>query len=71
MSESRQRYETVAVPFVMVGNRRGLTCQQLAEHDYLRDFVERFPQSFERDLVFDVWLFVEPEEPQSTQERAA
>ena len=55
-------YETVAVPFVTVGNRRGLTALQLAQHNYLRDFVRRFPDSFEPVYALDVILFIEPAE---------
>lgn len=55
-------FESVAVPFVTVGNRRGLTRLQLAEYSYLRAFVEKFPASFEVTNAFDVVLFIEPEE---------
>lgn len=52
--------ETVEVPFVRVGNRRGLTDEQLTESRYLADFVRRFSQSFEYDAKQSVWLFIEP-----------
>jgi hypothetical protein len=53
-------FETVEVPFVKVGNRRGLMATQLVEFPWLREFVERFPDSFEQAPYFDVLLFIEP-----------
>ena len=55
-------YETVAVPFVTVGNRRALTATQLMEHVWLKEFVDRFRTSFEYHPLLDVMLFIEPEE---------
>jgi len=53
-------YENVAVPFVKVGNRRGLTAQQLEDDPALKAFVTRFPDSFERSVTHDIWLLIEP-----------
>lgn len=52
-------YESVAVPFVKIGNRRALTDEQLANDPYLEDLVRAFPQSFERADNLCIWLFVE------------
>ena len=54
------RYENVAVPFVKVGNRRGMTAQQLEDDPALKAFVNRFPNSFELSVTHDIWLLVEP-----------
>jgi hypothetical protein len=53
-------YETIAVPFKMLGNRRCLTDQQLVELPWLKEFADRFPASFERDNERHVLLFIEP-----------
>lgn len=53
--------ESVEVPFVRLGNRRGLTKQQIVEDPALMDFVNRFPCSFELDPTRDCVLFIEPE----------
>jgi hypothetical protein len=39
--------ESVAVPFVTIGNRQALTYEQLFEHQWLMDFVRNFPTCFE------------------------
>jgi len=54
-------YETVAVPFVTIGNRRGLTAMQIVEHEYLAKLVRMFPDSFEYHPLADVMLFIEPD----------
>jgi hypothetical protein len=61
--------DSAEVPFVVMGNRRGLTAQQLQEDQWLADFVKRFPDSFEMHVDADVWLFKEPPQstPQSTE----
>lgn len=51
--------ETVEVPFVVVGNRRGLTAKQVQECEYLGRFLLRHWASFEHDLNRDVYLLVE------------
>lgn len=55
------KFETVEIPFVKIGNRRGLTGVQLMQYPYLADFVKRFPDSFEHPGNMDVALFIEPE----------
>jgi hypothetical protein len=57
---ARQRYETVEVPFLTIGNRRGLTGLQLAEEPWLAEFVDRFKDSFEYLPNMDVAFFIEP-----------
>jgi hypothetical protein len=52
---------SVEVPFVSVGNRRGLTALQLVEDPYLMQFFERFRSSFELVLNMDIYLFIEPD----------
>jgi hypothetical protein len=52
--------ESVEVPFVKIGDRRGLTALQVREMPWLADFIKRFPDSFEPSVTMDVWLFVEP-----------
>jgi hypothetical protein len=39
---------SVEAPFVIIGNRQALTFEQLFEHQWLLDFVRRFPNCFER-----------------------
>lgn len=48
---------TAEVPWTMVGNRRCLTRQQLAEHQWLQEFVKRFRTSFVHDIAIDVFWF--------------
>ncbi len=55
------QYKTVAVPFVKIGNRRGLTRLQIVEMPWLADFVKRFPTSFEPAADLDAVLFIEPD----------
>lgn len=52
--------ETVEIPFVTIGNRRGLTSTQLVQHPYIREFYERFRDHFEVDANIDAVLFIEP-----------
>ena len=54
------RYESVAIPFVKIGNRRGLTGLQLMQFPWLQEFVDRFPASFEYVPDLDVAIFIEP-----------
>lgn len=51
------RYETIAIPFQIKGNRQYLTELQLAEIPELGDFIKRFPHCFERDPVAELWWF--------------
>jgi hypothetical protein len=53
-------FETVEVPFKTLGNRRCLTDKQLTEFPWLKEFVARFPKSFERDDQWCAFLFIEP-----------
>ena len=50
------------IPFVRIGNRRGLTALQLFNDDALWDFVKRFPESFEQHVEIDALLFIEPDD---------
>lgn len=51
---------SIKVPFTTVGNRRCLTHLQLMEDPDLMAFVERFPDSFEHDILRDAMWFIEP-----------
>lgn len=62
--------ETIAVPFVKVGNRRGLTDEQLEEAPWLVAFVKRFSDSFEYDSHQSVWLFIESPQPSVPDRRS-
>lgn len=57
-------YETVEVPFVLVGNRRALTVKQLVEAPHLMDFVERFLPCFEYDPVRFLFVLNETDDGQ-------
>ncbi len=50
-------YDTVEVPFVLIGNRQCLTDAQLAESGWLRDFFNQFRACFEYDPLRQIWLF--------------
>jgi hypothetical protein len=50
-------YETVAVPFITIGNRQVLTAEQACEMPWLREFIERFQHCFEYDLCRDYWIY--------------
>ncbi len=53
--------ESVPVPFVAIGNRRGFTGQQMMEDAMVRDFYHRFKHCFEPGpWNMDVVLFIEP-----------
>lgn len=51
------QFETVAVPFLTIGNRQCLTAMQVAEEPWLLDFIGRFPNCFERSLERDLWIY--------------
>jgi len=53
-------FETVEVPFVQIGNRRGLTREQVEDNPWLLDFVRAFPASFEPAIDQDALLYIEP-----------
>jgi hypothetical protein len=55
------RDSTVEVPFVQIGNRRGLTREQLEENPWLLDFYKRFQHCFELHHSMDAVVFIEPE----------
>lgn len=61
-----KRYVTAEVPFVNIGNRRGLTGLQLMQDQALADFVKRFPDSFEYASNMDIALFIEPKTNDAT-----
>lgn len=50
-------YQTVAVPFELLGNRQVITDRQIAEMGWLMDFIERFPKCFERSEVGFYYVF--------------
>jgi len=51
------RHENVAVPFCLCidNGQRYLTDLQLAKEPHLRDFVDRFSNSFTHDELRQVW----------------
>lgn len=51
------KFETFAIPFETRGNRQVLTDMQLAEMPFLMDFISSFPRCFERDYLFQWWIF--------------
>lgn len=53
-------FEDAEVPFVQIGNRRGLTAEQIADTPWLADFYRRFKQQFEVAMDVDAVLFIEP-----------
>lgn len=57
-----ERFESVPVPFVKIGNRRGLTDEQLCENPYLAYFVKSFASSFEYRPDTCVHVFIEPDD---------
>ena len=58
------RYETIAIPFQIQGDRQFLSEQQLMEMPELRNFMERFPHCFEHDPVRCVWWFYPDSKPE-------
>lgn len=50
----------IEIPFVTIGDRRGLTGLQMLQHRGLSDFVRRFHDYFERSTNQDLALFIEP-----------
>ena len=55
------KFESVAIPFLIIGNRRGLSDWQILCSPIAADFIGVFPHCFERDDANQVWLFIEPE----------
>ena len=54
-------YKDQTIPFQLHGNKRVLTVKQLAEYQWLEEFVEIFHDCFEYDpLMF--WLVYNPPE---------
>jgi len=62
-------YETVAVPFIAVGNRRGLSRHQIEEVSWLAEFYNMFKDSFEIDCATDTCIFIEPVEEISSDRK--
>ena len=60
MGEMAQ-FEDVEVPFIKIGNRRALTGLQIMQEPWLKEFIERFPASFEFCINQDCAFFIEPE----------
>ncbi len=54
--------DSVAVPFIQLGNKRCLTDKQLCEDEDLNAFVKRFSGSFEYNPTLRVWVFTESEQ---------
>jgi hypothetical protein len=54
-----EKYINVEVPFTVVGNHRCLTGLQLMQEPWLREFVERFKDSFVSSPNQDVLFFIE------------
>lgn len=52
-------FEDAEVPFVTIGNRRGLTHQQVTDEPWLMAFYQRFKHQFEVALEFDAVLLIE------------
>jgi len=50
-------YENLPVPFQTIGNVQCLTEKQLVEEPWLREFIARFPNCFERDLNREIYRF--------------
>lgn len=57
----RPKYETVAVPFLTIGNHQALTRKQLDDHPWLKDFVERFRHCFREDDYRQLLIYEPPE----------
>ena len=57
------RFESVPVPFIQRGNRRGLSRHQIEEDAFLADFVNRFRSSFEFDPYANFFIFIEQNMP--------
>lgn len=50
---------TAEIPFVQIGNRRGLTSQQMVELPWVAEFYRRFSDCFE-PCDMDAVLLIEP-----------
>ena len=51
------KYEIVAIPFQQRGNRQALSRLQIEEWPEFADFIKRFPNCFERDVLTDWFIF--------------
>jgi hypothetical protein len=51
--------EDIEIPFVKLGNRRGLTHLQLMESRAICEFFVRFRHCFELHEYVQIWLFIE------------
>lgn len=49
-------FETVAVPFTMIGNRRAITDRVIAENPWLTEFLQIFDGYVERDESRCCWF---------------
>lgn len=58
-----EKFEIVEVPWVMMGNRRGLTAAQLRENEWLMDFYKQFKDCFEPLFDCDAVVFIERGQP--------
>jgi hypothetical protein len=52
-----EQFETVEVPFIAWGNYSVLTDMQIMEMPWLLDFINRFPNCFERDDMRSIYIF--------------
>ena len=51
------KFETVEVPFKMLGNLQLLTVKQITEEPWLMDFIKRFPDCFEYRHDLNVYVY--------------
>lgn len=48
------------LPLVEIGDRKGLTSQQIADHPELMEMIRLFPDGWEQSFEYDAMLLVEP-----------
>lgn len=58
-------FKDAEIPFVKIGNRRGLTHEQIMNYPWISDFVQRFRTCFENSINPDVLLLIEDDEDSS------
>lgn len=51
------KFDTVAIPFLTVGNRQILTTLQCVQNDWIMEFIESFPRCFEYDVYRDCYVY--------------
>ncbi len=50
-------YSTVQLPFKIYGNKQVILREDADRERWIREFIERFPDSFEYDSVINGWVF--------------